>query len=59
MAGKEGARIRASGIRHTTTPFIWGVDNNHQPQPGHTLEYVIAMVPQEGIYHAEYFHQMS
>ena len=50
MAGKEGARIRASGIRHTTTPFIWGVDNNHQPQPGHTLEYVIAMVPQEGIY---------
>ena len=52
MAGKEGARVRASGIRHTTTPWIWGVDNSHQPQPGHTLEYVIAMLPQEGrLYH--------
>ena len=50
MARDEGARVRASGIRHTTTPFIWGVDNDHQPQLGHTLEYVIAMVPQEGVY---------
>ena len=50
MAKQEGARVRASGIRHTTTPFIWGVDNDHQPQLGHTLEYVIAMVPQEGMY---------
>ena len=49
MAKSEGARIRPSGIRHTTTPFIWGVDNDRQPQLGHTLEYVIAMVPQEGI----------
>ena len=49
MARDEGARVRASGIRHTTTPFIWGVDNDHQPQLGHTLEYVIAMVPQEGM----------
>ena len=48
MAKSHGARIRASGIRHTTTPFIWGVDNDRQPQVGHTLEYVIAMVPQEG-----------
>ena len=48
MAGDEGARVRASGIRHTTTPWIWGVDNNHQPQSGLTLEYVIAMLPQEG-----------
>ena len=48
MAKSEGARIRPSGIRHTTTPFIWGVDNDKQPLLGHTLEYVIAMVPQEG-----------
>ena len=48
MAAEEDARVRASGIRHTTTPIIWGVDNNLQPQYGHTLEYVIAMVPQEG-----------
>merc|ERR1719495_415686 len=46
-AKSEGARVRASGIRHTTTPFIWGVDNKRQDVPGHTLEYVIAMVPQE------------
>lgn len=49
MAKSEGARIRPSGIRHTTTPFIWGVDNDLQPQLGHSLEYVIAMVPQEGM----------
>ena len=54
MAKAEGARVRASGIRHTTTPFIWGVDNDHQPQLGHTLEYVIAMVPQEGVYEKLY-----
>ena len=54
MAGDEGARVRASGIRHTTTPWIWGVDNNHQPQSGLTLEYVIAMLPQEG--RAYHFH---
>merc|ERR1719367_667047 len=47
MAKSEGARIRPSGIRHTTTPFIWGVDNDKQPLLGHILEYVIAMVPQE------------
>jgi len=47
MAKSQGARIRPSGIRHTTTPFIWGVDNDRQPQLGHTLEYVLAMVPQE------------
>ena len=48
MAGKEGAKVRASGIRHTTTPWLWGTDGDIQPQPGHNLEYVIAMVPQEG-----------
>ena len=48
MAGETGARVRASGIRHTTTPWLWGVDSNHQTQYGDTLEYVIAMVPQEG-----------
>ena len=48
MAKSHGARIRPSGTKHTTTPFIWGVDSDRQPQVGHTLEYVIAMVPQEG-----------
>merc|ERR1719495_477056 len=46
-AKSEGARVRASGVKHTTTPFIWGVDNKRQDVPGHTLEYVIAMIPQE------------
>ena len=58
MVGEEGARVRASGIRHTTTPFIWGVNNDQQPQQGHTLEYVIAMVPQEGMLTA-FFCQLS
>ena len=53
MAKLEGARVRASGIRHTTTPFIWGVDNERQDLSGHNLEYVIAMVPQEGIIPAQ------
>jgi len=47
LAKSEGARVRASGIKHTTTPFIWGVENARQNLPGHSLEYVIAMVPQE------------
>lgn len=47
MAKSEGARVRASGVRHTTTPVIWGVENDRQPQLGHSLEYVIAMIPQE------------
>ena len=55
MAKLEGARVRASGIRHTTTPFIWGVDNERQDLSGHNLEYVIAMVPQEGIMPILYF----
>ena len=50
LAKSEGARVRASGIKHTTTPFIWGVENARQNLPGHSLEYVIAMVPQEGNY---------
>ncbi len=49
MAGKEGAKVRASGIRHTTTPWLWGTDGDIQAHPGHNLEYVIAMVPQEGM----------
>ena len=48
LAKSEGARVRASGIKHTTAPFIWGVENARQNLPGHSLEYVIAMVPQEG-----------
>ena len=48
LARSQGARVRASGIKHTTTPFIWGVENARQNLPGHSLEYVIAMVPQEG-----------
>ena len=35
MAKSEGARVRASGVRHTTTPVIWGVENDRQPQLGH------------------------
>ena len=54
MAGKEGAKVRASGIRHTTTPWLWGTDGGFQPQSGHSLEYVIAMVPQEGTVYVFY-----
>ena len=48
MAGLEGAKVRASGTRHTTNPWLWGIDSSLHPHPGHNLEYVISLVPQEG-----------
>ena len=31
VAGKDGARVRASATRHTFNPWLWGVESNLQP----------------------------
>ena len=28
---REGARVRASGTRHTFNPWLWGVESDVQP----------------------------
>ena len=45
-ASEVGARVRASGTRHTFNPWLWGVESNVQPgTEGHNTDYIVSMVP--------------
>ena len=49
-AASEGKRVRASGMRHTWNPWMWGVDNELDPIPTETedsVDYFLALVPNE------------
>ena len=48
-AATEGKKVRASGMRHTWNPWLWGVDNELDPIPesGEIVSYFLAMVPNE------------
>jgi hypothetical protein len=47
-AAAEGRKVRASGMRHTWNPWMWGVDNelDHMPDEG-DVDIFLAMVPNE------------
>jgi hypothetical protein len=50
-AAAEGKKVRASGMRHTWNPWLWGVDNVLDPIPvdgrAEVVDYFLAMVPNE------------
>ena len=47
-AASEGRKVRASGMRHTWNPWMWGVDNELDPMPNEgNVDYFLALVPNE------------
>jgi hypothetical protein len=47
-AAAEGKKVRASGMRHTWNPWMWGVDNELDPKPVEgDVDIFLALVPNE------------